>query len=226
VKGSAVGKATADALRRRGYTVFVTDVDPAKMAQATADGCTACAREQALGSGTLVFGCTGRTSLPTSDYGLLKDGAVLINGASGNHEFGLHEVSARKFENGDRDAVVGKDGYRRSAFRGHDIIVGDTAEGEAIQNRVIRGKSGKEILALRSGYVVNMTLGLPPEYVQLTLGLLLAGCLQAVQETSAGLKDIPDATQQFLVGRTTKHLAKLGHDLHAPDFRSLASWAA
>jgi S-adenosylhomocysteine hydrolase len=222
----AVGKATADALQRRGYTVFVTDTDPARLAAATADGCTSLAREQALASGTLVFGCTGRTSLPPSDFALLKDGAVLVNAASGNHEFGLHDVSSQKLASGDANAVVDDNGLRRSQFLGINIVVGDTAEGEAIQNRVIRGKSGKEILALRSGYVVNMTLGLPPEFVQLTLGLLLAGCLQAVQEQGPGLKDIPASTQNFLVARTEKHLGRLGLDLHAPDFRALDTWAA
>ena len=71
-----------------------------------------------------------------------------------------------------------------------------------------------------------MTLGLPPEFVQLTLGLLLAGCLQAVQEQGPGLKDIPASTQNFLVGRTEKHLGRLGLDLHAPDFRALTAWNA
>ena len=226
----AVGKATAAALQRRGYDVAVVDTDPDRLVDARADGHAAPPRQEALAHGTLVFGCTGRTVLTPADFGGLKDGAVLINGASGNHEFGLHDVDATFFTKADPALSLGDDGLKRSRFRGQDITVGDVAEGDAIDNRVLHvpGVDGgtKELLAMRSGYVVNMTLGLPPEYVQLTLGLLLAGCLQAAQESTPGLKEIPDEVQDFLVQRTSKHLEKMGHDLHAPVFTSLTGWDA
>lgn len=226
----AVGVATAAALKRRGYDVAIVDTDPDRLEAARRDGHLTPTKDEALGFGALVFGCTGRTVLTPDDFGKLKDGAVLINGASGNHEFGLHAIDKAYFDAADPTLQVGDDGLKRSRFLGQDVICGDVAEGEAIDNRVLRfaDDSGKEreVLALRSGYVVNMTLGLPPEYVQLTLGLLLAGCLQAAQETTPGIREIPDDVQAFLVQRTEKHLERLGHDLHAPDFHRLASWDA
>lgn len=222
----AVGQATADALSRRGYQVVVYDKDPAAMERARADGHEALPREQALAKAHMLVGATGRTVLTPAEYDLLPDGAVLVNAASGNHELGLHDVEPGFFREADPEARESADGVIRTTFRGLDVKVGDGDEGEDILNRVIRTKSGKEVLALRAGYVVNMTLGLPPEYCQLTLGLLLSGCLQAAKETEPGIVDIPDDVQQFLVTRTKKHLASIGHDLAVPDFRSLPSWEA
>ena len=219
----AVGKATADALRRRGTQVHVWDTDPQKRAAARADGCTATTREDALAHAHVLFGCTGHTVLTPDAYDLLPDGAVLVNAASGNHELGLNNPSPGVF----RDVNLRKadDGRLQSRFRGEDVIVGDATAGEAMMNRVIHTRGGKEVVALRSGYVVNMTLGLPPEYVQLTLAMLLASCLEAVKHAgSAGLKDLPMEVQDFIVKRSEACLVRIGHDPKAPDFRSLASW--
>jgi threonine dehydrogenase-like Zn-dependent dehydrogenase len=84
----AVGKATADQLRARGYEVWVDDTSPAAMERAREDGCLATTRDEALAHGRLLYGCTGRGALTEDDYAKLPDGAVLANAASGNHELG------------------------------------------------------------------------------------------------------------------------------------------
>jgi hypothetical protein len=89
----AVGRATALAFAARGYQVVVTDLDPNAEARATQDGgalptgrITVRPREAVLEAGIIV-GCTGRGCMSLADTALLKDGAILVNAASGDHEF-------------------------------------------------------------------------------------------------------------------------------------------
>jgi S-adenosylhomocysteine hydrolase len=207
----AVGKAVADQLRLRGYEVHVYDKDPAKMAQAAADGCVAEARDEALKHGKLLYGCTGQTILRPADYDLLPDGAVLANAASGNHELGLHDVNL--------DALTHDD----ATFRGLDVKLGERAD--PMRHRVMKTPGGKELLLARSGYVVNMGLDLPPEYAQLTRSLLLASCLTAVKNGGAkGFVEIPQDVQKLIVERVRHHLEKQGMSLKEPDFRDLQPW--
>ena len=221
----AVGKATADALRRRGYKVFVHDIDPEKMKQAKADGCVPGPRDNTLAHGHLLFSATGRTTIRPEEFeGLLPDKAVLVNAASGNHELGMdaHEVGGGFFTE-DAKERVDEEGYRRTEFNGLDVRLGDLAGNEQMFSRVLRTDSGQERLVLRSGYVVNMVDDIPPEYIQLTRSLLLAGCLQAAKfHGRPGMHDIDEPVQQLVVTRTKKHLAKSRLTLERPDFRKLA----
>jgi S-adenosylhomocysteine hydrolase len=219
----SVGKATADALRLRGYTIHVYDVDPTKMEQARRDGCTATTREDALRNAHSLYSCTGVTAVTREDYALLPDHAVLVNAASGNHELDLHDLPPSFFSDHDADLQVDGDQRASSSFKGERAALGDLGGGEAMLNRVLR-VNGKELLVVRSGYVVNMTLGLPPEYVQLELSMLLASCLQAVNETEPGLVDVDPNTQKLLQSRARTHLKRIGHALEQPDFRSLPIW--
>lgn len=211
----AVGKAVADRLRARGFTVHVHDPDPAAMARAAADGCVAKSRADALAHGRLVYACSGRGALRPEDFEHLPDGAVLANAASGNHELGLDDV---RF---DTDAAETIDGVRaRSAFAGGPVELGEAKD--PMRHRVWQTEGGKRLLLARSGYVVNMGLDLPPEYAQLTRGLLLASCLTAAKADGAGFVPIPTPAQDFVVGRVQRHLG--AGRLAAPDFRGLEPW--
>jgi len=222
----AVGEAVAASLLRRGYTVVVTDPDPAAQQRAQDMGCTPMAKEDALAQGHVLVGCTGKQSVTLDDLERLPDGAVLVNAASGNHELSLHELGEADYKRIDPHLDVDDQGRLTSSFAGQDLALGDLRDGADTCHRVLRSADGKERLALRSGYVVNMTLGLPPEYVQLTLGLLLASCLQAVDAQQPGLVDLDDAAQQFITLRTRKHLSGIGKTLDTPDFRGLDSWTS
>jgi hypothetical protein len=80
-----------------------------------------------------------------------------------------------------------------------------------------------ERIALANGFVVNMQEDIPPEFIQLTRALILAGCLQAreAQGKRGGLIDLDQGTQEFIVGRVQKHLKSEGLSLEAPDFRGI-----
>ena len=219
----AVGQATAAALKRRGFHVVVYDPSPEAMRQAAADGCEPLPREAALATAHLLVGATGRGILTPNEFDLLPDHAVLVNAASGNHEFGLDTLDAKAFADADPLATE-RGGHMTTTFKGKTITVGDPLEGSSNLNRVIRTPKGKEVLALRSGAVVNMTLGLPPEFAQVTLGLLLAGTLTAAKATTPGLVEIPDAMQAHIVDGASADLQRLGLTLETPDFRPLAAW--
>jgi S-adenosylhomocysteine hydrolase len=219
----AIGEATARALLHRGYQVFVTDPSPEAMARAAELGCTPRTRDEALGSGQILFSCTGRTTMTPDDYAKLPSGCVLVNGASGNHELGLHEVPADFFARRDPEASRSETQRLRSTFRGQEVDLGDALADDAMLHRVLRD-GDHEVLVLRSGYVINMTDGLPPEYVQLVLGLLWASCAQAVDEKTPGLVPLQDGPAAFLRDRTEHHLAAQGLSLETPDFSRLPSW--
>lgn len=209
----AVGKAVADRLRARGFEVHVHDTDPARMAEAQRDGCTAGTRANALAHGHLLYSCTGRGGLSPEDFEALPDNAVLANAASGNHELGLHDIDVNQ------DPAEQAVGVRsRTHFGGHSLDLGESDD--PMRHRVWRTPGGKSLLMARSGYVVNMGLDLPPDYAQLTRGLLLASCLTAAKSQGAGFVDIPKAAQDFIVKRVKKHLGP--GRLKAPDFRRLA----
>lgn len=211
----AVGRAVAARLRARGFEVHVFDTDPGRMAEAAADGCVAKSREDALAHGRLVYGCSGRGSLTPEDFEALPDGAVLANAASGNHELGLEGVKL------DSDPHEGQRGYRATTtFAGHALDLGEAED--PMRHRVYETRTGKRLLLARSGYVVNMGKDLPPEYAQLTRGLLLASCLAAAKSRGAGFVAIPKDVQDFVVGRVQRHVGaeKLAH----PDFRRLEPW--
>lgn len=244
----AVGKASADALQRRGYSVHVYDTDPAKLAAAKADGCTPSTREEALAKGALLISATGRTTLTPADYDLLPRGALLVNAASGNHELGAHliedaakavedelakskpprgrfdvhlpeldEVVVRPYADGkDR---LGEDGLWRTSFGDRELVVGHALDDDSMRHRVVRTPSGNEVLLVRSGYVVNLSDDIPPEFIQLTRSLIFAACAQATKATQPGLVDLDRGAQDFIVKRMHAHLGKAKLSLTAPDFR-------
>ncbi len=220
----AVGKATADALRRRGYTVNVFDIDPVKMAQAQKEGCNAPPREEALKRAQLLISATGRTAITPEEFDRLPNHAVLVNAASGNHELGMdtRPVGGSMLAGDDPHEKVNEEGYRITRFRGLDVTAGDFSGADQNFSRVMRSGADQERLVLRGGFVVNMVEDIPAEFIQLTRGLLLAACLQAVKAKGAGAQALNQGAQDFVVSRTQRHLSAQKLSLDAPDFRKLA----
>lgn len=223
----AVGRASADALRRRGFLVRVFDIDPAKMKQAEDDGCEAVPRDEALKQAHLLVSATGRTTIELSEYEALPDGAVLVNAASGNHELGTNKPTTLGFFSPfDPTLRINKNGLAWQQFRGQMIFLGDHYADDDMMHQVVVTPSGKRQLLLRSGNVVNLGFGLPPEFVQLTLGLLAESCLQATTAPkTTGLVDLDHTRQDRVIAGTKDHLAEQALALETPDFRHLASWS-
>jgi S-adenosylhomocysteine hydrolase len=221
----AVGQNVAQSLRRRGYTVHVYDADPRKMEQAKKDGMITGTREEMLAHGHLTVGATGRGCLTVEEYALLPKKAVLANAASGRHEFGLdaaYDVDAQ-VKTGDPHETFTSDGLRRTLLRGTETIIGDAAAIDEQFHRVLRDDQDPEVerIALNNGFVVNMQEDIPPEYIQLTRALILAGTLQAAAEKKPGLVELDAGIQDFIVSRVQKQLAQMGLSLENPDFRGI-----
>ena len=99
----AVGSATAEAFAKRGFAVVVTDINPQAELKARAKTLTTAAggtirvrpREEVLAAG-IVVGCTGTGAMTEAEMALVKNGAFLVNAASGDHEFPLTTTKAAK----------------------------------------------------------------------------------------------------------------------------------
>ena len=116
VGSGAIGIATAEAFARRGFQVVVTDIDgaaPARLAGRQTSwpngGAIAFApRNEVLGAG-IVVGCTGTGAMSLDEAKLLKDGAILVSAASGDHEFPVVHTAAAKLQGASRDHLAMKD---------------------------------------------------------------------------------------------------------------------
>jgi S-adenosylhomocysteine hydrolase len=234
----AVGKATADALRRRGHQVWVHDTDAAACQRARDDGCQVPdgndeqRRRLALAHGHMTISCTGRTTLTPDDFAThLPSGAILVNAASGTHEFGIHALGDQQLAARTAAESLRSDGMAMTAFGGQQVATGPfMAPGKHRHLVFVGDHNGKptEHVVLRGGAVVNMTRGMPPELVQLTLGLVLTSVLQAAANAD-GLKPgriALDANhQQRLVALVEDDLRRQGlPSLSQPDFRAVARW--
>ncbi|MBI2378327.1 MAG: hypothetical protein HYV07_30285 [Deltaproteobacteria bacterium] len=115
----AVGSATAEAFAARGFKVIVTDIDPSAEQKAAKAGRALVQsegsgsievrpRSEVLGAGIIV-GCTGRGCMSTDETKLIKDGAVLVSAASGDHEFPVVRTLAASYQGARRAAIPMRD---------------------------------------------------------------------------------------------------------------------
>lgn len=217
----ATGSALAEALRRRGYHVVVTDRDAARMEAARAAGFDASERVEAFRQADLLFGATGMGAIDADEWRYLKSGAVLANAASGTHELGLRGIDHRDLRMRDPQQRCAPDGTVTTSFDGRAVTLGLESDDWRLQHRVVRVRgedgSARELLLLRGGSVVNMEHDLPPEYRQVIVGMLIASCAQAMRETTPGPHDLDPELQDFLRARFLAALAAAGLSLDRPD---------
>ena len=218
----AVGKNVAASLRRRGFDVFVFDPDSEKREQAQADGMNVGHRDEMLAHGHLLIGASGRGAFSLDEIDKLPKGAILANAASGRHELGLEVLELEHDKKSDPHGEISPTGLRSTLVRGKRVVVGEARAQDQNFHRVLRGEKGEERIALRNGFVVNMSEDIPAEFIQLTRGLILAAALQATQTPNekVGLIDLDPQTQTFITKRVKKALTKDGLDLEKPDFRN------
>jgi S-adenosylhomocysteine hydrolase len=237
----AVGKATADALRRRGFDVFVHDHSESALARARQDGCVVPAgneearRNEVLRHAHVLISATGRTTIEPREYAaLLPDGAILVNAASGTHELGVGALGDDALTNATQAEGLREDGTATIRFRGDVLSTGSYATSSKHRHLVFAADHNgvhKEQLVLRGGAVVNMTLGMPPEVVQLTLGLVASSIAQAASiakgpRVSPARIALDPTRQQQLVDAVQQDLQQKGlPPLEQPDFRAFQAWA-
>lgn len=89
-----VGRGTAQALRARGSVVAVYDTNISRAATALAEGFRIPSREIALKSASMIFGCTGLTSVSREDFGILRSGCFLVSCSSKCVEFDIGALAS------------------------------------------------------------------------------------------------------------------------------------
>jgi S-adenosylhomocysteine hydrolase len=223
----AIGRASAEALKREGYEVHVFDPSEASLAAARDAGFAVHTQlDDALPHGEIVVGATGTTALDAAKLAKLPNGAVLVNAASSATEFVPnveHLVStwdARSWPQWNGRELV-------TSFQGKPFVVGKMdspviSEAPARQDWVVR-TAGKELLLVNQGQVVNFDGSvdpIPPRYIQLTRGLLYLAAVQAVKlpPGTHGLVPLDAAQQQRWVARVQADLARTGESLEHPTF--------
>lgn len=216
-------KVALQLLRAAGFQtadIVVTDRDPARQAQARRDGLRVDNRDEALRHGTIVVSNRENAVHAQEDLARLRPRAISVVHGPNPFPMGT-EVAPGDEHRLDylpelRDLPLPRGAQR---FRGYVVNDAIGRAGEAYRHRVLHTGDGDEVLVLRSGYVINMETGIPPEYAQLILGMLQAGLLQATQTEKPGLHEL--AHQDFLLERFQRCLDKIGRSLQHPSFEGL-----
>lgn len=210
-------------LRQAGFLphgFLVSDVDEAQRRRAEADGLKVVDRETALRHGTIVLSDEANVLWQSQELAQLPSGAIHIHHAQPLTQRGPDEIAlAREGRKtaAMRDAILDRN---EEFFRGYRVNNAIDRAGQSYRHRVLHTGRGSDVLVLRSGYVINMEVGLPPEYAQLILGMLQAACIQATKETEPIIHDLKH--QDFIQIHTERYLQEIGRSLFKPDFSGLA----
>ena len=244
IGAGSVGRGIMESLRRTtgafwDTTIYVWDRDPTRL-EDLPRYVHRVSREEALARGDLVIAATPEAPFELHE---LKDGAITINAGSG--QMWLDDSSSasgsdapapfagllpsdtdtthRDRPSGDPNEKIGPDGLRRTVFQGLDIYSGDVIARDANFHRVAEIQ-GKQVLVPRGGKVINMSNGIPAEFVQLTLGLLLACFFQAIRDGDVlepGIHRLDDHLARIVFEEVHADLERQGLSLTSPEFYGL-----
>ncbi len=217
------GKRAIERLLEAGFerdAIKAVDSNPERMAAAQKAGFSGATRDEAIIGATVLVSNLERPVSTSEELAMRPPGGLQVTHGAMPMDLGPDE-EARAAASGLHLPELRDTGLRRDEefFRGYVVNNGVTRAGEQYRHRVLRSGKGDEVLVLRSGYVVNMETGIPPEYVQLILSMLLAGCLQATTADKPGLHELEH--QDVLLARFERQLEKLGRSLSAPSFAGL-----
>jgi S-adenosylhomocysteine hydrolase len=225
-----IGFNAALTLRRAGYDVLVYDKDPKKRKLARRSGFTVVAdKRRALAHGHVLVSCAGGVTLTSRTLRYLPDGAVVINGASAG-EFRLRDdrhvkqLVPQRRSRLSRDVVrILSDGRALGRIGGGRVLLNELPE---LPHQIWRTDEGKRILVARSGGVINFPLGLtdrnsgnaiPARYIQLEIGLLYLGMVQAARGgASPGINEYALQPQRYLVNTIQDQLKARSENLLWP----------
>jgi len=169
-----IGEPLARELQARGAIVTILDTDDnALLAAAKAGFKTARAapgkeRQGFFEHNDIIIGASGKRSIFKDDLAHLKKGAILGSASSK-----LVEIEVEALGSG--------------AKKGGKRVVDSTTFPPTVRYSL---KDGREVTLLASGYPLNFdgdVISIEPEKIQLTMGLLLIGALQAIRTKAAGV---------------------------------------
>lgn len=169
-----IGEPLARELQARGAIVTILDTsEDALLAAAKAGFKTARAapgpeRQAFFEKNDIIIGASGKRSIFKEDLAHLKKGAILGSASSKLVEIEVEALGS-------------------AAKKGGKRVVDSTTFPPTLRYSL---KDGREITLLASGYPLNFdgdVISIEPEKIQLTMGLLLIGALQATRTKAAGV---------------------------------------
>lgn len=175
------GKFVATALKSQGAVVTILDISDKVLAQAKDDGfAVATDRKKFFEQQDVLIGSTGHLSMKDEDFEHLKDGVILGSSSSKLVEIDVEGLARRSGKRGER-------------------VVDDSVFPPTVSYYF---KDGRQVTLLAKGFPLNFdgsVHAVPAEDIQLTMGLLLLGALQACGAKAAGLHLLdPEAQKDIL----------------------------
>lgn len=197
----SIGCAVAISLVDRGWDVYCFDGDKEKLEQATQNQpFHGVDKATMLGKCKVIVGCTGETALTIGEFPLLQDCAVLVSASSSDVEFEGWKLRAVARQFSGRRATRDRFNLLYEQFGQQLLLLGD--EDHPCHMLNIATWNGKKTFLVNGGFPVNFDGSIDPitpHKIQLTRALLYAGCWQAANEQSAGLLDMSDELQDFII---------------------------
>lgn len=169
-----IGEPLARELQARGAIVTILDTSEeallaaAKAGFKTARAAPGAERQAFFQSNDIIIGASGKRSIFKEDLAHLKKGAILGSASSKLVEIEVEALGS-------------------AAKKGGKRVVDSTTFPPTLRYSL---KDGREITLLASGYPLNFdgdVISIEPEKIQLTMGLLLIGALQATRTKAAGV---------------------------------------
>jgi S-adenosylhomocysteine hydrolase len=173
----SVGMEVAQQLKNKVARLAVHDLNSDRLTLARNNGLHDVDLRAGLSRSGIIIGCVGRNWLPEDGEQLIQDSAILVSGSSSNVE------------------VLGLD-----VLDGH----GEAGFQLAHRDYSVKVQNGKAWV-LNAGFPVNFDGSpdpIPPEVIQFTRGLMLAGIYQAMEcnPTERGLISLDERLQDLLIG--------------------------
>jgi hypothetical protein len=193
--------------------------------------------DAALRTAHVVLSATGTETIGAREQELLPHGAILMNGASSATEITPDHIPERMSGIeivGPQSSKLAQlrmkntmdEAYDRQhrEFLGRSFDIGGTRPMIGKRHghdQIIRLASGKELLLVNEGQVINFDGSvdpIPPRYIQLTRGLLYMAALQAAKTTTPGRQRLDPAAARAYREAVERDLARTGESLTAPSF--------
>ncbi|WP_180289214.1 MULTISPECIES: adenosylhomocysteinase [Streptomyces] len=194
----AVGRAVALRLRAEGYDVTIFDKAVETRRTAAAEGfLTSDDLRTRLARRCVTAASTGGVSFPADLHGALQPGSVLANMGSSDLEFAAWELRQGESVAGVYDT------------QGRELT-GDEPNPPWDRHYLLADEQGCRYL-LKGGFPIDFDGGpdpIPPSAIQLTRALLLAGVLQASDETRPGVVPLDECIEQLIMTAYTRGVAE------------------
>lgn len=229
-----IGRSVARALKKQNYDVLVHDHSPTARRRAMKDGFQVeKEKSAALSENEVLFSAVGNEVLNNKSFAHLPKRVVAFNAASPG-EFGFIWQGPVSFAQAKTRGAGRTHTKREWAYQWHMDHAGTRGFVDFDGKELIAGgidyqqylrvvtDGRKQVLLPRRGQPINFpqTLdegeGIPPRYIQLTLGCLFAGLQQALSSRKPGLRPLSRDTQEKLVDITRATLAKHREKISEP----------